>query len=85
MAWCWKTEDGCVSDWRPITSGVTQGSLLVYCLFIIYIQDLEEDVDVINSTFADDAKTAAVARIDAEKIHISIAWTREFELSGRWD
>ena len=48
--------NGRASTWKPVVSGIPQGSVLGPVLFALYISDICHDLTAIVKLFADDVK-----------------------------
>ena len=80
--------DGEGSDMVPVTSGVPQGSVLGPCLFLLYINDLAQDLNSTVRLFADDTiaymtisnqSDAAMLQHDLDKLaHWEGVWQMQF-------
>ena len=82
---------GEMSDWRGVTSGVPQGSVLAPIMFLIYINDMPKEIKSYMSLFADDAKL--LRKIEKTKdceslqedlnkiLEWSIKWEMEFNVN----
>ena len=82
--------NGKSSQWRPVESGVPQGSVLGPPLFVIFINDLDDALDVVTgiiSKFADDTKAGRTVDSDLdrsklqEEINNLVKWAETWQMS----
>ena len=75
---------GATSEWLPVTSGVPQGSVLGPLLFLIYINDIDDNLDSSLVKFADDTKIyrRINSNQDAQKLQDDINTMQSW--SERW-
>ena len=59
-----------VSNWKSVLSGIPQGSVLGPLLFLIYINDLDDNITVNVLKFADDTKVFRKVNTDGDKQHL---------------
>ena len=71
------------SEWLPVLSGVPQGSVLGPLLFIIYINDLTDQLSNKTYLFADDTKMASAIN-PARTIADSLSLQNDIDSAFRW-
>ena len=76
--------DGEVSSWKPVLSGVPQGSVLGPILFLVYINDLEEGVTGNILKFADDTKLFRKTKEIGDKQNVQDAIDKLVRWSEKW-
>ena len=76
--------DGEVSNWKAVLSGVPQGSVLGPILFLIYINDLDDDITSKVLKFADDPKVFRKIKSDADRQHLQDDLNKLIEWSEKW-
>ena len=91
---CWLTDrkqrvvlNGKESNWLPVTSGVPQGSVLGPVCFVVFINDIDEVVDLVNGfifKFADDTKFGRVIKSDEDRASMQEDINKLLEWANTW-
>ena len=76
--------DGEVSSWKSVLSGVPQGSVLGPILFLVYINDLEEEVTGNILKFADDTKLFTKTKKIGDKTNLQDDIDKLVKWSEKW-
>lgn len=73
------------SPWRDVLSGIIQGSILGPLLFVIFINDIDEVVNLdVFMKFADDTKGGKIIKSTADKDLFQSCIDKLFEWSIKW-
>ena len=76
--------DGEMSNWKSVLSGVPQGSVLGPILFLLYINDLEDDISSKVLKFADDTKVFRKVTNDTDKQSLQDNLDKLVKWSEKW-
>ena len=77
--------NGQFSDWKPVTSGIPQGSVLGPVLFLVFINDLPDVLNCLKKLFADDGKIYLPIRDIQDEICLQGNVDNSVEWAEKWD
>ena len=76
--------EGEVSNWKSVLSGVSHGSVMGTILFLININDLDDDITSKVLKFADDTKVFRKIKSDEDRQHLQDDLNKLTEWSEKW-
>ena len=77
--------NGQSSTWLPVTAGVPQGSILGPLLFLIYMNDLSNNLSSTAKLFADDTSLFSVVNdVNLSQFHLNSDFKKISEWAYQW-
>ena len=76
--------DGQFSNWKSVLSGSPQGSVLYYLVFLIYINDLDDDITSNILKFANDTNVFRKVKDEGDKQHLQNDLDKLVKWSEKW-
>ena len=76
--------NGAHSEWRDITSGIPQGSVLGPILLLIFINDLPKVIKCLIKLIADDAKLHQIIKSNQDSVDLQVDVGRSKEWAIIW-
>ena len=73
-----------MSVWKNVTSGVPQGSVLGPLLFLVYINDLDDEIINLLLKFADDTKLYGLVNNQQQMLELENDLLKLIEWSDKW-
>ena len=73
--------DGQTSLWRPVLAGVPQGSILGPLLFLVYINDLRNELKSTVKHFTDDTSLFTMVKDKKESVDVL---NHDLSLISKW-
>ena len=76
--------DGEISNWKSVFIGIPQGSVLGPLVFLIHINDLDDNITSNVLKLADDTKVLRKVNTDGDKQHLQNDLDRLVKWSEKW-
>jgi len=76
--------EGSKSGWERVWSGVPQGSVLGPLLFLVYVDDLDDDIWNMLLKFADDTKLISKVQTDDDRLKLQGDLDKLYKWSQEW-